>query len=363
MLRFVPVAPRSLQVLTLADGFRVEGVAFGADADVSGEVVFTTGHSGYVETMTDPSYRGQILVMTAPLQGNYGVPPGPHESGRIQVQGLVVGRHARQASHHSATSTLGEWLRDSGVPAIEGVDTRGLTRHLREHGAMAGSLVRALPGAPAAAPQSVDMGNVAELVAGREIVRIEGGRQRILVIDTGAKEGIIRSLVRRGSTVTRVPFHMEWEPLLDQADGVVLTNGPGDPKSLMPLVERLRTVLSRGIPTFGICLGHQLLALSAGASTYKLSYGHRSHNQPVVNLSTRRAYVTSQNHGYAVEASTLPRDWEPWFANLNDGTNEGIRHSFRPFRSVQFHPEAMAGPRDTGYLFDEFLHMVAETRA
>jgi carbamoyl-phosphate synthase small subunit len=350
--------------IVLDDGYSAEGASFGADCDVEGEVVFTTAHSGYVEALTDPSYRGQILVMTNPLQGNYGVSAGPHESTKIQVQGLVVSRHARSPSHHRAVSSLGEWLRAAGVPAIEAVDTRTLTRHLRERGTMVGRLVTASAMHDRAATRAtaVDMENVAALVAPREITRVPGGSPHILLIDTGAKEGIVRALSRRGATVTRAPFMCAWEPLLDEVDGVVLGNGPGDPASLQPLIARLREVLARGLPTFGICLGHQLLALAAGATTYKLPYGHRSHNQPVTNLSTHRAYLTSQNHGYAVRADSLPRDWESWFTNLNDGTNEGIRHSFRPFRSVQFHPEATAGPRDTSFLFDDFLHMVVTMR-
>lgn len=346
--------------LTLSDGYSLSGRSLGASCESSGEVVFCTGHSGYVETLTDPSYRGQILVLTYPLQGNYGVPSGSHESERIQVQGLVVSRSAREASHHTSVKSLGEWLRASGVPALEGVDTRALTRHLRAQGTMRGRLQMGEPGAVAL--DDVDMTTVAELVVPRETARVGGGEPQILLIDTGAKEGIVRALASRGASITRVPFTAPWEPLLDQVDGVLLGNGPGDPTSLHALVDRIRVVLERQIPTFGICLGHQLLALAAGATTYKLPYGHRSHNQPVIEVATRRAYLTSQNHGYAVRTESLPRDWEPWFTNLNDGTNEGIRHTFRPFRSVQFHPEASAGPRDTAFLFDDFIHVMTEMK-
>jgi carbamoyl-phosphate synthase small subunit len=341
--------------LVLDDGAIYEGEPFGAEGSAAGEVVFNTGLTGYVETLTDPSYKGQILVLTYPLQGNYGVPEGPFESARIQVQGLVVQHHSLRPSHRSSTRTLDQWLRESGVPAITGIDTRALTRRLREHGTMQGHI--------GAACESIEMRRVAEIVTPNEIVRYDGGDVRVLLVDTGVKESIIRSLQRRGVTVVRAPFFAPWESLVSEVDGVLFGNGPGDPTDLMPLVDRIKTsVLAKSVTTFGICLGHQLLCLAAGARTYKLPYGHRSQNQPVQELGTRRAYVTSQNHGYAVDDATLPRDLEPWFTNLNDGTNEGVRHRTRAVRSVQFHPEGAAGPRDTSYLFDEFVRMVTETR-
>lgn len=355
---------RRSMCLSLDDGSDFTGRSFGADRGVRGEVVFNTGLTGYVETLTDPSYRGQILVMTYPLQGNYGVPEGPFESKRIQVQGLIVTHYSAGPSHHASVRSLGEWLRAEGIPAIEGVDTRTLTRRLREHGTMGGYLLDADQDREAArkGADAVDMKRVVELVTPPDVVHYAGGEIRILLIDTGAKENIVRSLHKRGATVIRVPFFAPWEPMLDEVDGVMLTNGPGDPADLTELVERTRGILGRGVPTFGICLGHQLLSLAAGATTYKLKYGHRSHNQPVMDTVTRRAYVTSQNHGYAVREASIPADWEPSFVNLNDGTNEGLRHRYRPFLSVQFHPEAAAGPRDTGFLFDDFLRMVGEVR-
>jgi carbamoyl-phosphate synthase small subunit len=342
--------------LVLADGFAVEGRSFGADCAVAGEVVFNTGMTGYVEALTDPSYKGQILVLTYPLQGNYGVPANGFESERVQIQGLVVSSHCEAPSHHALIRTLGAWLRDSGVPAIAGVDTRSITRHLRALGTMTGTL------GEGAIDHVVDMTAVAASVIDNEVVRYGSGSTRILAIDTGSKQSIFEALAARDATVMRVPFTHDWERLVDEVDGIVLTNGPGDPADLPQLVEQLRGVLARDVPVFGICLGHQLLALAAGARTYKLKYGHRSHNQPVMELATRRAYVTSQNHGYAVDTSTLPRDFEPWFVNLNDGTNEGLRHRYRPICSVQFHPEAAAGPNDTKFLFDEFLRMVGSSR-
>jgi carbamoyl-phosphate synthase small subunit len=354
--------------LVLDDARTFAGRSFGATREAAGEVVFNTGLTGYVEALTDPSYHGQILVLTYPLQGNYGVPEGPFESSRIHVAGLVVAHYSNEPSHRASVQSLGSWLKAEGVPALEGIDTRALTRHLREQGTMPGLLLAdgADPIAARSRVRGVDMRKVAELVAPKEVARVAGktaGAPRILVIDTGAKESILRSLEARGASVVRAPYHAPWESFLDEVDGVLLTNGPGDPTDLAPLVLRIRALLTRGIPTFGICLGHQLLALAAGASTYKMKYGHRSQNQPVQDLVTGRAYVTSQNHGYAVDPTTLPREWEPWFVNLNDGTNEGIRHGYRPFRSAQFHPEGAAGPHDTAYLFDDFLAMVLEMRS
>lgn len=350
--------------LHLADGTAVEGRLFGADREVRGEVVFNTGMTGYVETLTDPSYRGQILVLTYPLQGNYGVPDGPFESPRIQVEGLVVTRYSPNPSHHLAAQSLGAWLKSNDVPAIEGVDTRSLTRRLREHGTMDGYLLRSAtaPGTAQDVVAPVDMTHVAELVARGEVTRDPGGDIRLLVIDTGAKASILRCLRERGAGLIVAPFTTSWEPLLAEVEGVVLTNGPGDPADLLPLVERVRTILAMGLPVLGVCLGHQLISLAAGAQTYKLRYGHRSQNQPVRDVLTGRAYITSQNHGYAVDEKTLPDDWVPWFVNLNDGTNEGVQHRRLPVRAVQFHPEASAGPHDTAFLFDEFLRIVADTR-
>ena len=343
--------------LVLGDGTVFGGTAFGADRDAAGEVVFNTGMTGYVEALTDPSYRGQILVLTYPLQGNYGVPASPWESGRIQVDGLVIARLAVRPTHPGMRETLGEWLERAGVPAIQGVDTRALTRLLRAQGTMTGNLMRD-GGSSSEHPSRVDMKRVAELVTEPGIHHEGTGKRRVLVIDCGTKRSIIASLLERDFSVVRAAFFEKWEPLVDQVDAVVLPNGPGDPADLGSLVERLRPLLAGKKPVLGICLGHQLLALAAGATTYKLPYGHRSQNQPVVDVTTGRAYLTSQNHGYAVRSESLPGDFVEWFKNLNDGTNEGVRHTSLPIMSVQFHPEAASGPHDTQHVFDRFAELV-----
>lgn len=361
--------------LVLQDGTVMRGRSFGADRAVAGEVVFSTGMTGYVESLTDPSYRGQILTLTYPLQGNYGVPaPAPRdrdllrdrfESGRIQLQALVVRRHSDAPSHYAATRSLGHWLKECGVPAIEGIDTRALTRKLREHGTMAGWL---LPdGVPVEeakkGAEAVNMSSATREVCVREPVIYPAGPLRILLVDSGAKDSLVRGLHSRGATVVRVPADARLGDFVREADGVMLANGPGNPKDNPALVEQIRTaIFASGKPVLGICLGNQLLALAAGGDTVKLKYGHRSHNQPVQDLLTRRCYVTSQNHGYVVRHESLPADWAPWFVNINDGSNEGVFCRSKPWSSVQFHPEAAPGPEDTAFLFDDFLRRVGSSR-
>ena len=361
------------------------GFSFGADLSgsppaVAGEVVFNTGMAGYVESLTDPSYRGQILVLTYPLIGNYGVPPErppgsiaePFESSRIQVQGLVVQRHEPRHSHHAASRSLGEWLRSSGVPAVEGVDTRALTLRLREAGTMQGVLFPPdrFPG-PEGHREAAKKAAVVEMrrevfeqvVPAAPVDYGDGDGPRVLLVDVGAKDNIVRSLLRRGARVRRVSGLEPFADAAARADGIMLGNGPGDPADLGELAAELRGVMKwfRG-PIFGVCLGNQLLAMAAGARTFKLPYGHRSVNQPVRDLVSGRSYITSQNHGYAVDEGRLPAGWAPWFRNLNDGTNEGIRCLDRPFSSIQFHPEARPGPEDTAYLFDAFIEGCRRTR-
>jgi carbamoyl-phosphate synthase small subunit len=357
--------------LVLEDGSDWSGTGFGARTPVGGEVVFNTAMTGYVESLTDPSYRGQILVLTYPLVGNYGVPAaraagsieGPYESVRIQPQGLVVQSYSEHFSHHVARRSLADWLAADGVPAVTGIDTRSLTRVLREKGTMRGWLFPAgMPLAEArAAAREIEMSQQVFMdVAPGAPVTYQGGRTRVMLVDCGAKDQIARSLLERGVTVVRVPWHADLATHARDVDGILIGNGPGDPQELKSLTAALRSLLVsfRG-PIFGVCLGHQLLALAAGATTYKLPYGHRGVNQPVQDTLTRRCYVTSQNHGYAVADDSLPKDWQPWFVNINDGTNEGIRSRSRPHFSVQFHPEAAPGPQDTGFLFDEFVSMAA----
>jgi len=355
--------------LLLDDGTEVQGRGIGVVKPVRGEVVFNTAMAGYVESLTDPSYCGQILVLTYPLIGNYGVPPRrsasldrPYESGRIQVQALVVQNYVDAYSHHAASRSLHAWLAEEGIAGLTGVDTRALTRRLRERGTMQGWLFPAAMSADEARQRSdgVDMREeVFHVVAPREPVRYDGGKLSVLLVDAGAKDNIVRSLLARDASVIRAPWHADLATLARRADGILIGNGPGDPKDLAPLVQQVRSLLgSYHKPIFGVCLGNQILALAAGGDTYKLPYGHRGVNQPVQDLLTRRCYITSQNHGYAVRDESLPKDWEAWYVNINDGTNEGVRSRHHPYFSVQFHPEASPGPQDTGFLFDDFMRLV-----
>lgn len=354
--------------LVLEDGSIFEGVGFGAEKEVCGEVVFNTGMTGYVESFSDCSYTGQILVNTYPLIGNYGVPglkgdpiKSNFESDGMKILGLVVAEDSPGYSHVTAERSLQSWMRDTGVPGISRIDTRALTQKLREHGTMIGKL------APMDADNNIpeptlDLDNVVPLVSCREPITYQAGDMSVLLVDCGAKLNIIRHLLARGITVHRVPWDTNLLTLEHDYDGIFLSNGPGDPKNVMPLVLQIRAMLEQSKPVFGICLGNQILALAAGADTFKLKYGHRSQNQPCQDLFSRRCVITSQNHGYAVRENSIPQEWDTWFVNINDDTNEGIRHRQKPFASVQFHPEAAPGPVDTEFLFDDFARMLAQSR-
>ncbi len=347
--------------LVLEDGTVYSGKHFGYEASTAGEVVFNTGMVGYPETLTDPSYKGQILVFTYPLIGNYGVPDNSRidnllthfESEKIHVQGVVITSLTRNYSHWNAIKSLEDWMIEHKIPGIEGVDTRALTKRLRSAGTQLGKLV--LKG------KDVDFYNPdnENLVAQVSVAEPEAYgdfSKRVVLIDTGCKTNIIRSFLSRQVSVLKVPWDYDFSK--EKFDGIMLSNGPGDPTMVPETINNVRNQLTQNKPIFGICLGHQILSLAAGAQSYKLKFGHRSQNQPCIQVGTKRCYITSQNHGYAIDDQTLPEDWKPWFFNANDGSNEGIRHSTKPIRSVQFHPEAMPGPVDTSFLFDEFVNML-----
>ncbi len=358
--------------LILSDGTTFTGRSFGYETVTIGEVVFNTAMTGYPESLTDPSYAGQILVTTYPLIGNYGVPdtdidgnglPLFMESERIHPKALVVADYSETFSHWNAKESLASWLKREHIPAITGIDTRRLTKVLREHGVMMGriSLTPDLSPAGEASDYLQDYGSVnwVEKVSCKEVIIYnKGAGKRVVLVDCGVKANIIRCLIRRGLEVVRVPWDYDFNRL--EFDGLFLANGPGDPEQCSKTVEHIRTFLDNKTvrPCMGICLGNQLLARAAGAKTYKLKYGHRSHNQPVRRVGTTQCFITSQNHGYAVDDTTLPPDWQPLFVNMNDGSNEGIRHKTNPWMSAQFHPEACSGPTDTEWMFDEFVKML-----
>ncbi len=318
--------------LTLEDGTIYEGRSFGSPVPAAGEVVFNTAMTGYPESLTDPSYRGQILCLTYPLVGNYGAPVKSeendlyrfYESSSIHISGLIVSDYSFEYSHWNATESLDEWLRRNNVPGIYGIDTRALTKRIREKGAMLGKLEPEGTKTGFYDPNKVNL--VAE-VSTNEKKLYGKGKYRILLVDCGVKYNIIRNLLKRDTTIIRVPW--DYDYLEEQYDGLFLSNGPGDPKMCAVTIENIRKSFESDKPVFGICLGNQLMALASGADTYKLKYGHRSHNQPVIQVGTNKAYITSQNHGFAVDNKTLGNDWEPLFININDNTNEGMRHTLK----------------------------------
>jgi carbamoyl-phosphate synthase small subunit len=357
--------------LILEDGSIFKGYAFGSETSNAGEVVFNTGMVGYPESLTDPSYRGQVLVLTYPLIGNYGIPGNEKEdkllknfeSNKIQVQGLIISDYSEEYSHWNAKKSLSQWLKENNIPGIFSVDTRELTKKLRAQGTMLGKIV---------INKKTKIGNnrnnnpkledpnkrhLASEVSIKEPIVYEKGEKKVAIIDCGVKNNIIRAFLRRDITVIQCPcdFNFVEHKLTKDVDGIVISNGPGDPQSCQDTINNVRKALKNTTPILGICLGSQILGLAAGANTYKLKYGHRSQNQPCIEMGTKRCYITTQNHGYAIDSNSLPEDWREWFYNNNDDTNEGIIHISKPFFGAQFHPEASPGPDDTEFIFDMFL--------
>ncbi|WP_221658054.1 glutamine-hydrolyzing carbamoyl-phosphate synthase small subunit [Bacteroides salyersiae] len=381
--------------LILDDGSRFHGKSFGYEKPVVGEVVFNTAMTGYPESLTDPSYAGQLMTLTYPLVGNYGVPPftvEPNglatfmESEKIHAEAIIVSDYSEEYSHWNAVESLADWLKREQVPGITGIDTRELTKVLREHGVMMGRIVfdngqweidnGKLTMDNYAAVNYVDRVSCKEIISylpdgtsrsfslttpiaqlNCQLPTFNFQLKKVVLVDCGVKTNIIRCLLKRDVEVIRVPWDYDFNEL--EFDGLFISNGPGDPDTCDAAVQNIRkAMLNPKLPIFGICMGNQLLSKAGGAKIYKLKYGHRSHNQPVRMVGTERCFITSQNHGYAVDNNTLGADWEPLFINMNDGSNEGIRHKTNPWFSAQFHPEAASGPTDTEFLFDEFVNLL-----
>ena len=346
--------------LVLEDGSEFTGYSFGYESPVAGEIVFNTAMTGYPESLTDPSYRGQILVLTYPSIGNYGV-PGKHtrdgmlryfESEHAHISALIISTYSAKYNHREAVKSLGDWLKEEKVPALFGIDTRKLTKIIRMKGAMLAKIIfdKDIPF------YDPNKENLVDQVSIKKRVVYGNGRHKILLLDCGVKNNIIRYLLRYDTTVIRVPWDYDYSH--EDYDGLFISNGPGDPAMCTPTINHLKSSIEEDRPVFGICLGHQLVALASGANTYKLKFGHRSHNQPVLQVGTKKAFLTSQNHGYAVDEATIPEGWEPYFVNLNDNTNEGTRHAEKPVFTTQFHPEASSGPTDTAFLFGDFIREI-----
>ena len=381
--------------LILDDVSRFHGKSFGYEKPVAGEVVFNTAMTGYPESLTDPSYAGQLMTLTYPLVGNYGVPPftvEPNglatfmESERIHAEAIIVSDYSEDFSHWNAVESLADWLKREQVPGITGIDTRELTKVLREHGVMMGRIFfddveNEIDNSQLTIDNYEDV-NYVDRVSCKEIIVYTGKEsplhfpittptaqlncqlstvncqlKRVVLLDCGVKSNILRCLLKRDVEVIRVPWDYDYNEL--EFDGLFISNGPGDPDTCDAAVQNIRRAMkNEKLPIFGICMGNQLLSKAGGAKIYKLKYGHRSHNQPVRMVGTERCFITSQNHGYAVDNTTLTEDWEPLFINMNDGSNEGIRHKRNPWFSAQFHPEAASGPTDTEFLFDEFVKLL-----
>lgn len=348
--------------LILEDGTVFEGTSIGSTREVISEIVFNTSMTGYLEVLTDPSYAGQAVAMTYPLIGNYGVTPDM-ESDRPWVEGYIVRELSRVSSNFRCQGTIQDFLADHGIPGIAGVDTRALTKILREKGTMNGMITtdggyrleEVIPRLKA-----YQAGDVVGKATCKTASALKGKGKRVALLDLGAKKNIAKSLQARGCGVTIYPAHTTAEEILNtHPDGIMLSNGPGDPKECQGIIQEIRKLYESGTPIFAICLGHQLMALANGADTYKMKYGHRGGNHPVKDLETGRVYISSQNHGYVVDVKHLPPSVAvPSFRNVNDGTNEGLRYTNKPVFTVQFHPEACPGPLDSSYLFDKFIQMM-----
>jgi carbamoyl-phosphate synthase small subunit len=366
--------PGKKGALVLEDGSVFQGIGFGAETEISGEVVFNTSMMGYPELLTDPSYQEQIVVMTYPILGSYGVPPSSirgdggvplhFESDSVKVKGFVVHSLSRP-SHWSNRKTLDEWLTEQGVPGIFGVDTRVLTQRLRNKGTMLGVLkVSSSPinsdvvAGQVSGLQDPNKQNLVQKVSPKEPIYYDGNEQStIVIVDCGVKYGILRSLLAKGARVVRVPYDFPADKILElRPRGIVISNGPGDPKMDLRTIETTKSLMETEIPIMGICLGAQIIGLAAGAETYKLKFGHRAVNHPCMDLETGRCFITTQNHGFTIDPNSLEgTDFLANFVNINDKTVEGIRHRKKPFLGVQWHPESSPGPYDTRFLFDRFF--------
>ena len=379
-----------IATLILDDGTTFRGYSFGYEKPVAGEVVFNTAMTGYPESLTDPSYAGQLMVLTYPLIGNYGVPPRTFqpnglstfmESEKIHAEAIIISDYSREYSHWNAQCSLGDWLKEEHIPGIYGIDTRALTKKLREHGVMMGRIeIEGMDNGELTMENYGEV-NYVDKVSCKDILVYSGEeshtfgidtpaetlnsqlsilncqlKKKVVLLDCGVKHNIIRSLLKRNLMVIRVPWNYDFNHL--DYDGLFLSHVPGDPDTCDAAVQNIRKALDGDRPICGICMGNQLLAKAGGASIYKLKYGHRSHNQPVRMVGSEHCFITSQNHGYAVDSETLGADWEPLFINMNDGTNEGIQHKTKPFFSSQFHPEACSGPTDTDFMFDRFAKLL-----